>query len=118
VSWDRKVANGERVAMSSPEIMRRIVQAEKESQQILETAKREISELRKDTPNRIAAMKQQILHEGAEQKEKALADAERAGAQEAERIALEAKRQVQSLSQIPNDRRERAVERAIELLLS
>lgn len=118
MSWDRKLANGERVALSSPEIMRRIVEAEKESQQMLEMAKREISELRKDTPNRIASMRQQILREAAEQREKALADAERAGAQEAERIALEAKRQVESLSQIPKDRRRCAVERAIELLLS
>lgn len=104
--------------MSSPEIMKRIVEAEKESEDMLETAKREISEARKDTPNRIASMRQQILREVAEQREKALADAERAGAQEAERIALEAKRQVESLSQIPKDRRRRAVERAIELLLS
>lgn len=104
--------------MSSPEIMKRIVEAEKESEQMLEMAKREISEARKDTPNRIASMRQQILLEVAEQREKALANAERAGAQEAERIALEAKRQVESLSQIPKDRRRRAVERAIELLLS
>jgi V/A-type H+-transporting ATPase subunit G/H len=118
MSWDRKLAHGERVALSSPEIMRRIVEAEKESQQMLETAKREISELRNDTPNRIASIKQQILREAAEQREKALADAERTGAQEAERIALEGKRQVELLSQIPNDRRGRAVDRAIELLLS
>jgi V/A-type H+-transporting ATPase subunit G/H len=118
LSWDRKLADEEGVALSSPEIMKRIVEAEKESEQMLEMAKREISEARKDTPNRIASMRQQILLEVAEQREKALANAERAGAQEAERIALEAKRQVESLSQIPKDRRRRAVERAIELLLS
>jgi len=104
--------------LSSPEIMKRIVEAEKESQQILEISKREVSELRKNTPNRIASMRQQILNEAAHQKEKALAEADRTGAQEAERISLEARRQVESLSQIPKDRRRHAVDRAVELLLS
>ncbi len=104
--------------MSSPEIMKRIVEAEKESQQILEITKREVSELRKNTPNKIASMRQQILNEAAHQKEKALAEADRTGAQEAERISLEARRQVESLSQIPKDRRRHAVDRAVELLLS
>jgi vacuolar-type H+-ATPase subunit H len=98
--------------------MRKIVEAEKESQQMLEATKREISELRKDVPNKVASMRQQILREATEQREKALAEADRIGAREAERIALEAKRQVDSLSKIPQDKRKQAVERAIELLLS
>lgn len=106
------------VALSSPEIMKRIVEAEKESQQMLEMTKREVSELRKDIPNKIASMRQQILSEASQQREKALAEAERAGAQEADRIAMETKRRVESLSQIPKDRRRQAIERAIELLLS
>lgn len=110
--------NGERVALSSLEIIKRIVEAEKQSQQMLEMTKREISELRKDIPNKIASMRQQILSEAARQREKALAEGERTGAQEADRIASEAKRQVESLSQIPKDRRRHAVERAIEVLLS
>jgi F0F1-type ATP synthase membrane subunit b/b' len=98
--------------------MRKIVEAEKESQQMLEATKREISELRKDLSNKVASMRQQILREAAEQRESALAEADRIGAQEAEKIALEAKRHVESLSKIPKDKRKQAVERAIELLLS
>jgi vacuolar-type H+-ATPase subunit H len=98
--------------------MRKIVEAEKESQRMLEATKREISELSKDMVNKVASMRQQILRQAAEQREKALAEADRIGAQEAEEIALEAKRQVESLSKIPKDKRRQAVERAIELLLS
>ena len=104
--------------MSSPEIMKKIVQAEKQSHQMLEATKREISELRKDVPNKIATMRQQILRQAAEQRKKALVEAERTGAQEAEQIALEAKRHVESLSKISKEKRKQAVETAIELLLS
>jgi len=98
--------------------MKKIVEAEKESQQILEATKREISDLMKDVPNRIASVRQQILRQAAEQREKALAEAERTGTLEAEKIASEAKRHVETLSKISKDKRNHAVERAIELLLS
>jgi hypothetical protein len=98
--------------------MEKIVDAEKEGQQILETAEREVSELRKNVSNKIASIRREILDQAAEQRGIALAEAERAGAQEAERIALEAKRHVELLSQISEDKRKRAVKRAIELLLS
>ena len=98
--------------------MRKIVEAEKESQQILEATRREISELRKDVPNKVASMRQQILREATEQREKALAEADRIAAQKAAQIALEAKRHVESLSNIPRDKRKQAVDRAVELLLS
>jgi F0F1-type ATP synthase membrane subunit b/b' len=98
--------------------MKKIVEAEKESQQMLEATKQEISELRKGVPNRVGTMRQQILRQATEQREKTLADAERKGAQEAEQIASEAKRHVESLSKISKDKRKQAVERAIELLLS
>jgi vacuolar-type H+-ATPase subunit H len=98
--------------------MRKIVEAEKESQQILEATRREISELMKDVPNKVASIRQQILREATEQREKALAGADRIAAQEAAQIALEAKRYVESLSKIPRDKRKQAIDRAIELLLS
>ena len=104
--------------MSSPEVMKKIVEAEKESQQILEATKREISDLMKDVPNRIASVRQQILRQAAEQREKALGEAERTGTLEAEQIASEAKRHVETLCKISKDKRKQAVERAIELLLS
>lgn len=118
LSRDSGFANGERIALSSPEIIKKIVEAEKESQQTLEMVKREISDLRKDTPNRVASIRQEILGEAAQQRGKELAEAERAGTQEAERIASETKRQVALLSKIPEDRRRQAVKRAVELLLS
>lgn len=98
--------------------MKKIVEVEKEGQQMLEATMREISELRKDVPHKITSMRQEILRRAAGQRELALAEAERAGTQEAERIALEAKRHVESLSQISTDKRKQAVERAIALLLS
>jgi len=98
--------------------MKKIVEAEKESQQILEATKREISDLTKDVPNRVASVRQQILRQAAEQREKALAEAEGSGTREAEQIASEAKRHVETLSKISKDKRKQAVERAIELLLS
>jgi len=104
--------------LSSPEVMKKIVEAEKESQRILEATKREISDLMKDVPNRVASMRQQILREAADEREKSLAEAERTGTVKAQQIALEAKRQVETLSKISKDKRKQAVERAIELLLS
>lgn len=98
--------------------MKKIVEAEKESRQILDEANREVSEMRRDVPKKITSMRQQILLEATEQGEKALSEAERAGAQEAERIALDAQRQVESLSQISKTKRKQAVDRAIALLLS
>jgi vacuolar-type H+-ATPase subunit H len=98
--------------------MRKIVEAEKESQRMLEAANREISELRKDVPNKVDSIRQQILREANEQRQKALAAAERIATQEAAQIALEAKKHVESLSKIPQGKRKQAVERAIELLLS
>lgn len=104
--------------MSSPDIMKRIVEAEKESQRILDEADREIARMRKEIPNRIASIRQRILREAAEQREKALIEAERAGVEETERIALETRRQVESLSQISEAKRKQAVEKAMALLLS
>jgi F0F1-type ATP synthase membrane subunit b/b' len=98
--------------------MKKIVEAEKESQQMLEATKREISELRKDIPNRVATMRQQVLRQAAEQRQKALVEAEKTGVQQAEQIALEAKRSIESLSKISKEKRKQAVERAIQLLLS
>jgi hypothetical protein len=45
------------VTLSSPEIMKKIVEAEKESQQMLEATRREISELRRGVPSRVATMR-------------------------------------------------------------
>jgi vacuolar-type H+-ATPase subunit H len=98
--------------------MKKIVEAEKESGQILDEANREVSEMRRDVPKKITSIRQQILQEAADQREKALGEAERAGAEEAERIASDAQRQVESLSQISRTRRKEAVDRAIALLLS
>ncbi len=104
--------------MSSLEVMKKIVDAEKQSQEILETSKLEISEMKRNIPNRTASMRQEILRKANEERQKALAEAEGVGAQEADKIALEAKKQVQSLSQISKDKRNQAVEAAIKLLLS
>ncbi len=49
---------------------------------------------------------------------KRVAEAERTGVEEAKRIALESKKQLESISRIPNAKRRQAVDRAIELLLS
>lgn len=118
LSRERKLAYGEHTALSSPEIIKKIVEAEKESQQMLEMAKREISDLRRDTPGRIDSLRREILSEATRQREKELAEADRAAAQESERIAAETKRQVGLLSQISEDKRRQAVKRAVELLLS
>jgi len=104
--------------LSSPDIMKRIVEAEKESQRILDETNREVAQIKKDSSNKIASMRQQILREAIERREKALVEAERAGAEEAERIAIEARKQVEALSRIPEANRKKAVDRAMVLLLS
>lgn len=104
--------------MSSPEIMNKIVEAEKEGRQILDQTSKEISELKRDVPNRIASMRQDILQKATKRRESALADAEKTGAEEAKRISLESKKQLDSISRIPSAKRRQAVDRAIELLLS
>jgi len=104
--------------LSSPEIMNKIVEAEKEGRQILDQTSKEISELKRDVPNRIASMRQDILQKATKRRESALADAEKTGAEEAKRISLESKKQLDSISRIPSAKRRQAVDRAIELLLS
>jgi len=106
------------IALSSLEVMKKIVDAEKQSQEILETSKLEISEMKRNIPNRTASIRQEILRKANEERQKALAEAEGVGAREADKIALEAKRQIQSLSQISKDKRNQSVEAAIKLLLS
>jgi len=98
--------------------MNKIVEAEKEGRQILDQTSKEISELKRDVPNRIASMRQDILQKATKRRESALADAEKTGAEEAKRISLESKKQLDSISRIPSAKRRQAVDRAIELLLS
>lgn len=98
--------------------MKKIVEAEKESQRMLDEVNREIAELGKGSPGKIASMREQILREADERREKALVEAERAGAEEAERIASEARRQMEALAQISEAKRKQALERAMALLLS
>ena len=104
--------------MSSPEIMNKIVKAEKESRQILDQTNKEVSELKRDVPNKIALMRQDIFQKATERRESALAEAGKTGVEEAKRIALESKKQLDSISQIPSAKRRQAVDRAIKLLLS
>jgi vacuolar-type H+-ATPase subunit H len=104
--------------LSSPEIMKKVIEAEKEAHRILDQAEREIAEMKKDLPNRIALIRQQILAEATKQKEQVLTEGERISVEEAERIASESSRQVKALSQIPEAKRKKAVERAIEFLFS
>jgi len=98
--------------------MKTIVEAEKESQRILDETNREVAQIKKDSSNKIASTRQQILREAVERREKALVEAEKAGAEEAERIVLEARKQVEALSRIPEAKRKKAVDRAMVLLLS
>ncbi|MGD0549545.1 MAG: hypothetical protein ABSA81_03230 [Candidatus Bathyarchaeia archaeon] len=104
--------------MSSPAIMNKIVEAEKESRQMLDQTNREISEMKRDVSNKIVSMREDTLQEATKRREDALAQAEKTGAEEAKRIALESKKQLESISQIPSAKRRQAVDRAIELLLS
>ena len=98
--------------------MKKVIEAEKEGRRILDQAEREIDEMKKDLPNRIALMRQQILAEATKQKEQVLTEGQRISAEEAERIASESSKQVKALSQIPEAKRKRAIQRAIGLLLS
>jgi vacuolar-type H+-ATPase subunit H len=104
--------------MSSPAIMNKIVEAEKESRQMLDQTNREISEMKRDVSNKIVSMREDTLQEATKRREDALAQAEKTGAEEAKRIALESKKQLESISQIPSAKRRQAVDRAVELLLS
>ena len=104
--------------MSSPAIMNKIVEAEKESRQMLGQANKEISELKRDVSNKIASMREHILQEATKRRENELAQAEKTGVEEAKQIALESKKQLESISQIPSAKRRQAVDRAIDLLLS
>ena len=114
----RRLARGEGAHLSSPEIMNKIVEAEKESRQILDQTNKEISELKRDVPKKIASMRQDILQKATKRRETALAEAENTGVEEAKRIALESKKQLDSTSRIPSAKRRQAVDRAIEVLLS
>jgi len=98
--------------------MKRIVEAEKESQRIIQEAEREVAKMKKELPNRIASIRQEILRGVAQQRERVLVEAEKAGTQEAERIASETKKQLEALSRIPEAKRKQALEKATALLLS
>jgi len=98
--------------------MKRIVEAEKESQKILGEAELEIARMKKDLPNKIASRRKQILAEAAAQRERALMEAKKAGIEEAERIASEIKKQVEALSRISEAKRKQALEKAMALLLA
>jgi vacuolar-type H+-ATPase subunit H len=104
--------------LSSPDIMNKIVETEKESRQILDQTNKEISELKRGVPDKIASMRHEILRKATERRENALAEAEKTGVEEAKRIALGSKKRLESISQIPNAKRRQAVDKAIELLLS
>ena len=98
--------------------MNKIVEAEKESRQMLDQANKEISELKRDASNKITSMREDILQEATKRRENELTQAEKTGVEVAKRIALESKKQLESISQIPSAKRRQAVDRAIELLLS
>ena len=85
---------------------------------MLDQTNKEISELKRDVLNKIASIREDVLKEATKRRENALAEAEKTGAEEARRIALESKKQLESISQIPVAKRGQAVDRAIELLLS
>jgi vacuolar-type H+-ATPase subunit H len=113
-----KVRREEGVDLSSPAIMNKIVEAEKESRQMLDQANKEISELKRDVSNKTASMREHILQEATKRRENELAQAEKTGVEEAKRIALESKKQLESISQIPSTQRRQAVDRAVDLVLS
>ena len=104
--------------MSSPEIMRRIAEAERESRRLVDDAERAVSRMRREIPEKAASMREEILREAAAQKEKTLLDAQEQGAQEAERITSSTRMRVQALSKISDDRRRRALEKAMSLVIS
>ncbi len=104
--------------MSSLEVVKRIVDAEKQSQDLLEKTKLEIAELKRNVPSKIAAMRQEILRQSDEDRKKALAEAERRGAQEADKIAAESRNKIETLSKIPREKHNQAIEAAVKLLTS
>ena len=114
----REAMGREGEKLSSPEIMRRIAQAEKQSRQLVAEAERDVTKMKRDLPDRIAAIREQILREATEQREKALIQADGVGAEEADRIVSEARKQVESLSRIGETKRKLALEKAMTLLLS
>jgi F0F1-type ATP synthase membrane subunit b/b' len=71
-----------------------------------------------DLAERIASMRQTMLREATEHRERAIAAAERAGAQEANSISADLRKRVDELTRIPDAKRKKAVRRAVELVLS
>jgi len=104
--------------MSSPEIMRQVAEAEKEGRLLVDAAQREIFNMRKNLPQRTTSIREEILRQAAAQKEKALMEAHQQGAQEAERIASQARTQIEALSKITESKRKQALEKAMALLTS
>jgi vacuolar-type H+-ATPase subunit H len=104
--------------MSSPEIMRRIAEAEGESRRLVDEAERAVSGMRREIPERIASMREEILREAAAQREKTLLIAQRQGTQEAERITSLTRMRIEALSKISDDRRKQALEKAMTLVVS
>jgi vacuolar-type H+-ATPase subunit H len=104
--------------MSSPEIMRRIAEAERESGRLVDEAERAVSRMRREIPEKTASIREGVLREAAAQKEKTLLNAQEQGTQEAERIGSLARMRVEALSKISDDRRRRALEKAMSLVTS
>ena len=102
--------------MSSPEIMRRVTEAEKEGRLLVEAAQRDISRMRKDLPRKAASIREETLRDAAAQKEKALKEAQQQGAQEAQQIASRAQAQIKALSNIPESKRKQALEKAMAVI--
>jgi len=104
--------------MSSPEIMRRIAEAERESRRLVDEAERAVSRMRREIPEKTASIREGVLREAAAQKEKTLLNAQEQGAQEAERIASLARMRVEALPRIGHDKRRQALKRAMALVIS
>ncbi len=105
-------------ALSSPEIMKRIAEAEKESQHVLDQAERDVTRMKRELPSRIAFMREQILQEAARQRQTIMMEAERVGAEEAERVTSDTRNQIEALPKMSQARRSQAIQKAIDLLLS
>ncbi len=95
-----------------------MAEAEKESRLLVDAAQREIFRMRKDLPQRTASMREEILRQAATQKEKALMEAQQQGVQDAERIASQARTQIEALSKITESKRKQALEKAMALVTS
>ena len=104
--------------MSSPEIMKRVAEAEKEGRLLVDAAQRETLKMRKDLPQRTASIREETLRQAAAQKEKTLMEAQQQGAQDAERIASQARAQIEALSKITETKRKQALEKALALVTS